>query len=326
MNKPKKNLLGLKGKTAWDWAQLLFIPIVLLIGGYILDSRQSNRQNLIEEMRISEQQKRDKTTNCINALNHYIEVVSTLIVQNKLGSTESSYSIDRDTEEKMGQMERAQKVARALTSSTVPQLDAQRKGQLMLFLHGANIITPSGTLGSWFNLAHINLKETQIHDAYLQEIDLHDAILENSKITKSDLTQSNLSFANLKGADLSGTNMFNTDLSVADLRESKLIDSIFEKADLVRAKLANATLTNSYFSRANLSGADFSEADLTGSNFTNANLSGANFQDVIGLTQEQLDLAFTLEDKPIRSLPKRLSQPPTKTSEEYLEWIKKRND
>ncbi len=33
-------LLGVKNKTLWDWASLLFVPLVLVVGAYFLDETQ----------------------------------------------------------------------------------------------------------------------------------------------------------------------------------------------------------------------------------------------------------------------------------------------
>ena len=109
-------------------------------------------------------------------------------------------------------------LARALTLTSLSQLDGRRKGTLIQFLSEARLI--QGTQGmaglgsgqpGWAQRRPI----IGLTSADLSDIDLSDADL-NYVI----LGEANLSGANLRGADLSNAILFNTDLTDADLSDA----------------------------------------------------------------------------------------------------------
>lgn len=75
---------GLRGKTLWDWLQLLIIPIVLAVGGYLFNYTMSrNEQETTRE--------RDKTEHDIAsdnqremALQIFIDKISELLLEKHL--------------------------------------------------------------------------------------------------------------------------------------------------------------------------------------------------------------------------------------------------
>ena len=77
------------------------------------------------------------------------------------------------------------------------------------------------------------------------------------------------------------------------------------KANLQEANLRAVNLSCAYLRKANFLGADFQDADLsnsnleyadlTGANFFGANLEGANLTNVIGITLEQIKVAYNWE-------------------------------
>jgi hypothetical protein len=104
------------------------------------------------------------------------------------------------------------------------------------------------------------------------------------------LRGANLSEANLYRANLSGVNLYRADLSAADLKGANLYGADLHRGDLSAADLRRATLL-----AANFSGADLKGANLDGATLDEADLSGADLSNVIGLSEEQIAEAKTLE-------------------------------
>ena len=193
------------------------------------------------------------------------------------------------------------------------QLDEERKGVLLSFLHGAKLsrkieIIPyeHSKTGSkvkrkdhWnypiLRLDHIDFSRTnRTPDTKLTFDDLRGIILRDAKLSK----------VNLSGANLSGADLRNADLSYAQLRkatpqDSEMIpgeshneyDKAVDEADILPPGLLEIDLSG-----ADLSGADLSGANLSGANLSGANLSGANLSGATGITTKEVeDQAFSLE-------------------------------
>ena len=101
----------------------------------------------------------------------------------------------------------------------------------------------------------------------VQSIDERDPII---SLNGADLGGANVSDANLRNADLNGADLNGADLSEADLY----------KADLSGANLRFASLIL---------------ADLRWANLSEANLRNANLHDAVGLTDERIAAAVTLQ-------------------------------
>src|SRR6266487_4686517 len=67
------NVPGLRGKTLWDWLQLLIIPTVLAVGGYLFNLTISRN-----EQRIASDNQRE------TALQDYIDKMSELLLKEHL--------------------------------------------------------------------------------------------------------------------------------------------------------------------------------------------------------------------------------------------------
>jgi hypothetical protein len=112
--------------------------------------------------------------------------------------------------------------------------------------------------------------------------------------------QLNLGAVDLRGAwlreaDLSKANLNDADLSGAILLDADLSGAFLYRADLSNAVLSGANLPEANLSWADLSGARLYNADLSGADLSLANLTGADLEEAIGLTQEQLDAARTVD-------------------------------
>jgi uncharacterized protein YjbI with pentapeptide repeats len=127
-------------------------------------------------------------------------------------------------------------IATARTFTILPQINGIRKGELILFLHDANLIN----------------KEDRVIELYgldMPNINLERDILDNIDLSGTDLTHANIKDASMTKANLDVATLKNADLGCP-----------------VGTPMNECT---------NLSNASLKNADLTGANLTGANLKGA---------------------------------------------------
>ncbi len=284
---------GLHQKTLWDWMQLLIIPIMIAIGGFVFNQVQSeNEQKRTEERAVVD---RDIATDNQReeALQSYYDKMSDLLLTENLRTS--------------GDAE-ARNIARTRTLSTLRKLDGERKGQLLQFLYESQLINSPSPI--------INLMGANLQGAILADVDLEGAFLQGVEFQGAYLENANLAHTNLQGANLEGAHLLLANLTSADLgrlivaspsqyserctslREADLRHAFLRKANLEGicsegvnledATLGQANLRGASLQRANLRGADLKEVDLSdarieGANLLNASLEGAH------ITQEQLN-------------------------------------
>jgi uncharacterized protein YjbI with pentapeptide repeats len=276
-------------KTLWDWLQLLIIPVVLVVGGFLLNyttsrnERQANEQRAqAEQAAAAEQAETERYIALDNqreaALKAYIDSMSELLLHENLRES--------------GEDDEVQKIARVRTLTVLPRLDGKRKGLVLQFLYESGLINKD----NWIidlkgaDLSKANLGEADLYEAYLSganlsEADLYDAnlngaILFDANLTEACLAQANLLEAKAHRAHLSGANLYEAYLKDANLQHADLIE-----ADLRGAFLFDADLSFADLSEANLNGADLHRADLRCAKMTGAKIS-----------TEQLDKAKSLKD------------------------------
>jgi uncharacterized protein YjbI with pentapeptide repeats len=225
----------------WDWLDLLIVPVVLAIGGYLFNSSQNRATEVAAERRAQD-----------DALQAYLDKMSDLLITEK--DRPSLY--DEDPTDSL------RSVARARTLTALPRLDGGRQARVVKFLHESSLITKDRTI--------VDLEGADLRGADLSEARLRDANLSFVDLSGADLSRAVLSRANLNGADLSGT-----DLSRAVLNGADLSRAVLRGTDLSRAILSGADLTGAWLTRANLEGADLREANLIGA--FQANLQSAGF-------------------------------------------------
>ena len=226
------------GKTLWDWLQLLIIPVVLASGA-ILFNLATNRN----EQTIALDKQREEL------LQGYLEQMSKLLLENNLRLSDSKADV--------------RYIARALTLTVFPRLDASRKGRLVQFLHESGLISKNETI------CIVHLSQADLSGADLSNIYLNEA---------------NLSRTNLRGANLSRTYLKNTDLRGADLEEANLKGADLRGADLSRG-FSTRPYVHEYSGHlitraANLRKANLSNTNLKRANLIEANLEGANLSKV----------------------------------------------
>ncbi len=221
-----------RGKTLWDWLQLLIIPAVLAVGGYLFNYTTSRTEHEIA----SDGQREE-------ALQAYIDKISELLLHEKLRELKPEY-------------EEVRKIARVRTLTLLPRLDKERKKSILQFLYESGLIEKDKQI--------IDLSGADLREADLREADLSGAYLRGANLRGANLFVANLHEADLSGANLSGAILFEADLSGAFLSGAFLSRANLSGADLSDAKLIKAELRDADLRDAKLIKADLRDADLRG--------------------------------------------------------------
>jgi uncharacterized protein YjbI with pentapeptide repeats len=236
----KVDVAGLRGKTLWDWLQLLIIPAVLAVGGYLFNYTTSRNERAATEQRAQTERDIAQDNQQEATLQDYINKMSELL-------------LDRDLC-KSTVKDEVQKIARVRTLTILPRLNGKRKGIVLQFLYEAQLINKGGRIVD------------------LSGADLMGADLSFTTLTGADLSGANFWWArffaaNLKGADLShaaliNANLSHTNLSGADLSEAGLMGANLKGADLSGAILNETYLRDAILIDANLSRTEVTEEQL----------------------------------------------------------------
>lgn len=318
-----------RGKTFWDWMQLLIIPFVLALATIWLNftQAQTSLQNSQKQHFTDTQLALDKQRQ--EALVAYQKDISDLLLTHQLRSSKKGDDV--------------RSVARARTLSTLQILDPSRKGLLIQFIQEAGLIaTESWVISlSGADLREVELSASSISKANLQgsensaqaplqgndsnappgsnsnasnasnappgnssnappqkgnsqKSNLFIPNLRNANFSGADLSEAKLISTNLSGAGFLATKLIGANFSGATLTNAILVEADFSFANLTNADLSAATLYRADLREANLSNTNLKEADLSYVNLSKANLSGANLRYAI-ITQEQLKQAKSLK-------------------------------
>jgi hypothetical protein len=221
---------GFRGRTVWDWLQMLVVPLMLVAVGFWFTTQQEVRQQQIEDQRSQD-----------TALQAYFDGMTNLLIDEQGTQLRK---LEPDTE--------VQRLIQARTETLFAILDKDREVSVVLFLARSDVIPKGDPLISLagIDLSFIDLREIDLSETSLAASNLAHAILTNANLSNSDLRNADLSEANLSRADLSKADLGNADLGNADLGDANL-----SEANLSDAKLSDADLTD-----ANLTDADLTDA------------------------------------------------------------------
>lgn len=205
-----------RGKTLWDWMQLLIVPAMLAGAAVWFNNQTRQRDESSKEDRFREE-----------ALQKYFDDMIELLLRQPIPNTES--------------LERTRHVAASRTIVVLHRLDHPRIQEMLVFLREAGWL--SGEASILRNAALI--AETKLRDVDLKLADLSEADLSGANLSDSDL-----SLATLRGTILNGANLSRVDFTGADLSNCNL-----RLADLTEAELNGANLTGADLRGAGLNGA-----------------------------------------------------------------------
>jgi cell division protein FtsB len=253
--KPKQSRWGFRGKTFWNWLELLVVPLALLGIGLWFTTRQETRQQQIENQRAEAERELAKQSAQDETLQTYLDQMSQLALDESLLTSEDDSAI--------------RTLARARTLVVLDALDSSdRKRRVLRFLYEMDLIQAKSSGKPIIKLSYANL-----HNFKARSIRL----LKGANLTQATLSGAELYKADLVGTNLSGANLSNTDLSDANLRDAKLCSaSLDDDTDLSDAVLISADFSDceglwergARISGADLNGADLSKADLTNTDIT----------------------------------------------------------
>lgn len=248
---------GFKGKTLWDWLNLLgvlAIPVVVGLGAAWYTAQQG---------KVSAMENTDNQREA--AFQAYLDKMSDLLLQKHLRTSPSDSEV--------------RSIARARTLAIFSQLDDIRQRRLLRFLYesdlikkdtGKEILDLNGLFLRYLSLRGIDMRKIALSGVSLHDGDLSEANLSGADLSHAHIFRAELIKTNLSGADLSHALLWEADLSEADLSHTLLC-----KADLHSANLSGAILNGAV-----LDGADLREALVTSEQLQTArSLKGAILPD-----------------------------------------------
>jgi uncharacterized protein YjbI with pentapeptide repeats len=252
-------------RTLWDWLDLLIVPAVLAIGGYLFNRSENRATQAAAERRAQDE-----------ALQAYLDNMSDMLITNK--DQPSLY--DEHPPDSL------RTVARARTLTVLARLDGDRKARVVQFLYESDLIS---TFRPILDLSGADLSGVVLRRAILDGVNLQKADFRGANLDFADLREAKLHKADLSGAHVRGTVLHNADLSsaqfeFADLSPARRLWSHDPPAG-VSPYMHHATT----LSGARLESASLAYANLSHANLVRADLSHANLSDVTGVTQEQLE-------------------------------------
>jgi hypothetical protein len=195
--------------------QLLIIPLVLVVGGFLLNraQRQQELDIAAEERKTERQIAKDREEE--RALQSYLEAMTELLLEKKLRTSEEGSEV--------------RSIARARTLTILRSLSGERKSSILRFLYEAKLIDREKTvIALWganleeANLWKANLREAFLWKANLREADLVGAFLMGAFLWEANLWKANLWEANLWEANLMLANLEGAHLERACLEGAKL--------------------------------------------------------------------------------------------------------
>lgn len=251
---------GFSGKTLWDWLDLLVVPGVLVVGGYLLDRAERNR-----ERRAADEQAQDST------LQSYLDYMGKLMTEDYLRDS------DEDSEVRV--------VARTRTLAALEALGPRRKASLLRFLYESGLLCRERPVvrldGAYFN--HADLKRMQLSHSDFSRTVLVGADLRGASLRDSDLSRAVLSHADLSYIPRTEGDQTREDPAFEAVRHGvqpyvtphdELTSITYIGTDLRGAALRGAVMKG-----VSLCDALLEDADLTDANLTDADLTGARVTD-----------------------------------------------
>lgn len=227
--------LGFRGRTLWDWLQLLIVPAILIAVTFAWSATQTRSDNKREDRRIAADRAAAEEARRAATLQSYLDQLSGLMLDKKLLS--SSFNAP------------ARAVARTVTLTALRRLDGERRAAVVQFLNEADLV--------------------KTYDADV--FPTSPVVL----LRGADLSGADLRGAELSGAELSGVDLTGADLTGADLNEAHLVSSDLRHAQLSRTHLDTTDFTGADLTGADLSFAYLAHTDFAGARLKDANLRGA---------------------------------------------------
>ncbi|MEO0768123.1 MAG: pentapeptide repeat-containing protein [Cyanobacteria bacterium J06649_4] len=258
------------GKTVWDWASLVGVPLSLFALGYWVQKTQQQQQVAL----VLEQRNQAESAEKEAILQTYFDQISALLLDQQL----VLFSADKNsTPEQRKRKDVAVSIIHARTLSILRRFesDGEKKASVIWFLKRAKVTTDlSGSLSgadlTGAHLSHIFLGESTLTGAKFNSANLYNAFFEKADLAEVEMRHAHCHRINFRDASLYR----------ADLSNSDMTDACFSGAKLHNVKLVGVKLHNADLCDAQLYWADLSNADLTGANLRDAILDHADLSNI----------------------------------------------
>jgi hypothetical protein len=188
--------------TLWDWLELLIVPAVLALGGYLFTRSENLRtQKIADQQRTSDREIADERRQD-DMLQAYLDGMLQLLTDEERPLLRARPGDNLSA------------VVRARTLTVLSRLDGGRRGSVLRFLYESGLIYKDSPV---FRLDGANLR-----GAVLTKTNLHAAALSGSDLRGADLSWALLNEANLANASSEGANLEGAGMYKADLLGTKL--------------------------------------------------------------------------------------------------------
>ena len=217
---------GLDGKTAWDLANLVIVPISLAVIAFLfsdkqrLEDREIARAQREQDLHMAAE-RRDADYEIAlfrereEALQAYLSTMTELILDHDLADAKVAA------------------IAQARTISLLSRLDGNRRAAALEFLVEAGLISAEKPT---IRMSGADLSNMQGVRVSMAGVSLSGANLSNSRLAGASLRESDLSYADLSGADLADADLFGADLCGANLVKTDFSGATLLSADLSRGR------------------------------------------------------------------------------------------
>jgi len=240
------------GKALWDWLQLIIIPAVLAVAGYVINltisrsEQEATKQRAQSEREAAEKRAETEREIALDdqqeaAMQAYINEMSELLLHEKLRKSKPE--------------DEARNIARVRTLTVLPRLDGERKRSVLQFLHESGLIEKDNAI--------VDLRGADLQIANLRFADLDNACLDGANLSNANLIHANLARTHLAAIRLRGANLMGTFLKDAVLRYALLEDANLSGANLSGADLIGAHVTTEQLDKArSLEGATMPDGSI----------------------------------------------------------------
>ena len=220
------NWTGLHGRTLYDWLQLLIIPAVLAVGGYLFTYTTGRTEREAAEKRVQTERDIALDNQREATMKEYFDRLSELMLHENLLKSKPEAEV--------------RKVARILTLTVLPRLDEGRKKSVLKFLYESELIAKGNMV---VELAGADFSGVDLSGADLRNIVLHGAKLIGANLRYADLRDAVLIETIFREADLTGAKLIGAYLNLADLRNANLTGAQLNEANLEMVTLSGAKFT-----------------------------------------------------------------------------------
>lgn len=199
-----------RGKTLWDWIQLLVTPVILALLAYYLTNAQKDKELAIAQIQKSE-----------DALQNYLDYMTKLLV-------EQDYLDDEEF------LDGAARLMRARTLMVLELLNGKQKGHSLRFLIEAGLLDKEQPYLDMerADLTKIILEFGMYGDFKLDSVNLDGANFESCRFSNVQMNSVSMRNANLDSVNLESASMQYVLLHKSDLYNANLSKASLYKADL----------------------------------------------------------------------------------------------